>query len=48
MDLDMELHSKFFVRNVWEFLGGIVVIILGFHCHGLGSNPGWGTQILQA
>lgn len=23
-------------------------MIPGSHCHGLGSNPGWGTQILQA
>ena len=22
-------------------------MILGFHCHGLGSIPGWGTEMLQ-
>ena len=26
-----------------EFPGGIVVRIPGFHCHGPGSVPGWGT-----
>ena len=31
-----------------EFPGGLVLRILGFHCHGLGSIPGWGTEILQA
>ena len=27
---------------------GLVVRILGFHCHGLGSIPGGGTGIPQA
>ena len=27
---------------------GLVVRILGFHCHGLGSVPGGGTGIPQA
>ena len=31
-----------------EFPGGLVVRILGFHCHGLGSIPGQGTEIPQA
>ena len=28
-----------------EFLGCLVVRILGFHCHGLGSVPGQGAEI---
>ena len=28
-----------------EFPGGLVVRIRGFYCHGLGSDPGWGTEI---
>ena len=31
-----------------EFPGGLVVRILGFHCHGSGSVPGQGTEIPQA
>ena len=31
-----------------EFPGGLVVRILGFHCHGLGSIPSQGTEIPQA
>ena len=31
-----------------EFPGGLVVRILGFHCHGPGSIPGQGTEIPQA
>ena len=31
-------------RQAWEFPGGLVVWILGFHCHGLGSIPGWGAE----
>ena len=34
--------------TVREFAGGLVVRIPGFHCHGLGSVPGRGTEILQA
>ena len=30
------------------FPGGLLVKIPGFHCHGLGLTPGWGTEILQA
>ena len=33
---------------VREFPDGIVVRIPGFHCRGLGSISGWGTEILQA
>lgn len=29
-----------------EFPGGLVVRIPDFHCHGLGSSPGWGTESL--
>ena len=32
-------------RINWEFPGGLVVRILGFHCHGPGSIPGQGTEI---
>lgn len=31
-----------------NFPGGLLARILGFHCHGLGSIPGWGTENLQA
>ena len=31
-----------------EFPGGPVVRTRRFHCHGLGSIPGWGTKIPQA
>ena len=34
--------------KVWEFPGGLVVRIVGFHCSGLGSNSGQGTGIPQA
>ena len=30
-----------------EFPSVVVVRILSFHCHGLDSVPGWGTEILQ-
>ena len=30
---------------IWELPNGLVVRILGFHCPGLGSVPGWGTEI---
>ena len=33
---------------LWEFPGGLVVRIPGFHCCGQGSIPGKGTVILQA
>lgn len=33
--------------KIWEFLGGLVVRIPGFHCHGLGSVPGQEIEILQ-
>ena len=35
-------------RKVWEFPGSLVVRILGFHCLGPSSTPGWGTEIPQA
>ena len=31
-----------------EFPGGLVVKTQHFHCHGLGSIPGWGPEIFQA
>ena len=30
-----------------EVPGGLVVMILCLHCHGLGSIPGWGAERLQ-
>ena len=36
------------IRYAREFPGSPVVRTLGFHCCGLGSIPGWGTEILQA
>ena len=33
---------------IWGFSGGLVDGILGFHCRGLGSVPGRGTDIPQA
>ena len=35
-------------NNMWEFPGGLVVRILGFHCLGPGFIPGQGNEILQA
>ena len=32
----------------WDFPGGLVVRSRCFHCLGLGSIPGWGTEMLQA
>ena len=31
-----------------EFPGELVDRIPGFHCHGIGPIPGWGTEIPQA
>lgn len=31
-----------------EFPGGLVVKIMGFHCHGTGSIPGWESKVQQA
>ena len=42
------LHIFIKVQPPQEFPGGLVVRILGFHCHGPGSVPGWGAEILQA
>ena len=33
--------------SCWEFPGGLVVRIPGFHCHDLGSVPNQGTEILK-
>ena len=35
------------MKMLWEFPGGLVVRIPGFHCHGLSSVPGWGSEIPQ-
>ena len=35
------------INVFWEFPGGPVVRILGFHCHGPGSTPGQGTETAQ-
>ena len=44
MYVEPNLHSGI----NWEFPGGLVVRILGFHCCGPGSIPGWETEIPQA
>ena len=36
------------LKEPWESLGGLVVRIWHFHCCGLGSIPGQGTEIPQA
>ena len=52
--LDVEQSSLLYIvavicfKYMKEFPGGLVVMILGFHCHGLGSVPRWGTEIPQA
>ena len=33
--------------ETWEFPGGLLVRILGFHYRGWGSIPGQGTEISQ-
>ena len=33
-------------HGAWEFPGGPVVGTVGFHCWGLGSIPGQGTELL--
>lgn len=33
--------------KVWDFPGGLVIRIQGFHCHGPGAAPGKGIEILQ-
>ena len=40
--------DKLILKFTYEFPGGLVVRIPGFHCHGPGSVPGWGTEIPQA
>lgn len=35
------------ITKVREFPGGLVISILGFHCHSPCSVPGWGTDILH-
>ena len=38
---------KFEIQNNREFPGGLVVRILGFHCHGPSSVSDRGSEILQ-
>ena len=49
---DYALHTINFAGltkvHFWEFPGSLVVRIWGFHCHGPGSLPGWGTEILAS
>ena len=33
--------------SCWEFPGGLALRVPGFHCHGLGSIPSQGTEILK-
>lgn len=42
--------QKFNIRKMisLEFCGCLVVRILGFDCHGLGSDPGQGIEIPQS
>lgn len=42
-----DLLSKRDLRDnsQWKFPAGLVVMILGFHCHGPGFNPWLGTEI---
>ena len=35
---------KFLKGNPWEFPGCLIIRILGFHCPGPGSIPGWGRS----
>lgn len=41
-----KLTLKF--QKPWEFPGGLMVRTLGFQCHGPGSIPDWGAEIIQA
>ena len=44
--------KEFSIKNkvcwLWEFSGGPVARTQPFHCRGLSSIPGWGTEIPQA
>ena len=42
------VESKKKKKRYREFPGGLVVRTQHFHCHGLGSIPGWGPEIFQA
>ena len=42
----LEMSSKEQDTQVEGFSGGLVVRIPGFHCHGMGSIRGQGTEIL--
>ena len=43
-------NDKSFLKKYKEILGNSLVVewLELFHCHGLDSIPGWGTEILQA
>ena len=45
-NLSFNFILSFKMMCIWEFPGGTVVRILGFHCRGLDSIPGWGIEIL--
>ena len=52
-ELSSSIHCPYSTLSVpflksGSSLGGPVVKILGFHCHGPGSVPVWGTETLQA
>ena len=40
--------AKNLKHYLWEFPGGLMVRIPGFHCHGSSSVSGQGTEIPQA
>lgn len=37
-------RDNFQEADQWELPDGLVVRILGIHCHGRGSVPGWGAS----
>ena len=45
LDTTERLNNNIVIPYNREFPGGLVFSIPGFHCCGLGSVPGWGTEI---
>ena len=45
--MEAQWNYKLVIKETGEFSGGLEVRILGFHCHGLGSIPGWGSEVPQ-
>ena len=47
--LTLRILTPSFLKKIrfWEFPGGLVVRLPGFHSCGLGSGPGRGTEIPQ-